>query len=629
MEKKTIAVLGMMCAGCAGTVERRLTAMDGIVSAAVNLPARTVLVEYDPQRVTPEDMKEVLGKAGYDMVIEEDRNVEQIERRAYSVLRRKVVVSWLLAVLTMAVGMGWINVGSTDTANLTMMISAMANMIFCGRQFYTSAWRQLLHATANMDTLVAMSTGISFLFSVFNTFWGDSYWETRGIGWHTYYDASVMIITFVLTGRLLEERAKRGTASAIRSLMELAPKTARLADGDNTTDVPLQALQRGDMIEVRAGEKVPVDGVVMSAYGVSDSGAACSEVTQIDESMISGEAEAVVKRQGDKVLAGTIVMKGTFRMRAEEVGAKTMLANMIRMVQEAQGSKAPVQRVVDRIAMIFVPAVFTVSVLTFVLWLAIGGTTMLPQAILSAVSVLVIACPCAMGLATPTALMVGIGEAARKNILIKDATALENMCRIDSMVIDKTGTVTQLTDNKEELKPWAHEAIKMLQDNGIEVYMMSGDKEENVARWAHQAGIRHWQSRVMPQDKENMVRQLQAKGNKVAMVGDGINDSQALAAADASIAMGKGTDVAMDVAQVTLMGTDLRRIPEAIELSKKTVGMIRQNLFWAFIYNVVCIPLAAGALYGVIDFQITPMWASALMAMSSVSVVLNSLRLKL
>lgn len=290
----------MMCAGCAGTVERRLTAMDGIVSAAVNLPARTVLVEYDPQRVTPEDMKEVLGKAGYDMVIEEDRNVEQIERRAYSVLRRKVVVSWLLAVLTMAVGMGWINVGSTDTANLTMMISAMANMIFCGRQFYTSAWRQLLHATANMDTLVAMSTGISFLFSVFNTFWGDSYWETRGIGWHTYYDASVMIITFVLTGRLLEERAKRGTASAIRSLMELAPKTARLADGDNTTDVPLQALQRGDMIEVRAGEKVPVDGVVMSAYGVSDSGAACSEVTQIDESMISGEAEAgeATGRQG-------------------------------------------------------------------------------------------------------------------------------------------------------------------------------------------------------------------------------------------------------------------------------------------------------------------------------------------
>lgn len=694
MEKKTIAVLGMMCAGCAGNVERKLRSLNGIGTANVNLPARTVLVEYDPERITPERMKEELGGIGYDMVIEEDRNVEAIERRAYTVLRRKVAVSWVLAALTMCICMGWISVGNRDTANQAMLLLAAANMLYCGGCFYTSAWRQLLHATANMDTLVAMSTGISFAFSVFNTFWGEQVWGARGIGWHTYYDAAVMIITFVLTGRLLEERAKRGTASAIRSLMGLAPKTAHLVDGDTVTDTPLSALQPGDIIEVRAGEKVPVDGTVIASKSDEDrvkrydysqeSNTALegnhtselrtqnSDLSKVDESMISGEPEPVKKEAGDKVLAGTIVRQGTFRFKAEEVGSKTMLANIIRMVQEAQGSKAPVQRVVDRIAMIFVPTVFAISVLTFVLWIAIGGTEMLPHAILSAVSVLVIACPCAMGLATPTALMVGIGKAAQKNILIKDATALENMRHIDAMVIDKTGTLTiplsqsdetrvhsgqsdesrekrydysreantDLEDNhtselcarnsdlKEVLKPHAREAIEMLQQTGIEVYMMSGDKEETAAHWAREVGIKHWRSRVMPQDKEDMVRQLQSEGHHVAMVGDGINDSQALAAADVSIAMGRGTDVAMDVAQVTLMGDDLRRIPEAITLSRKTVGMIRQNLFWAFIYNVVCIPLAAGALYGVLDFQITPMWASALMAMSSVSVVLNSLRLK-
>lgn len=630
MEKKTIAVLGMMCAGCAGNVECKLRSLDGIGTANVNLPARTVLVEYDPERITPEMMKDALSGIGYDMVIEDDRNVEEIERRAYTVLRRKVCVSWVLAALTMCICMDWIHIGGHDTANQVMMILAAANMLYCGRQFYTSAWRQLTHATANMDTLVAMSTGISFTFSVFNTFWGEQVWGARGIGWHTYYDAAVMIITFVLTGRLLEERAKRGTASAIRSLMGLAPKTAHLVDGGTVTDAPLSALQPGDIIEVRAGEKVPVDGVVIPTNG--DNATAQASDCKIDESMISGEPEPVAKKAGDKVLAGTIVREGTFRFKAEEVGSKTMLAHIIRMVQEAQGSKAPVQRVVDRIAMIFVPAVFAISVLTFVLWLVIGGTEMLPRAVLSAVSVLVIACPCAMGLATPTALMVGIGKAAQKNILIKDATALENMRHIDAMVIDKTGTLTipdNGSDKKEVLKPHAREAITMLQQAGIEVYMMSGDKEEAAAFWAGEVGIRHWRSRVMPQDKEDMVRQLQAEGHRVAMAGDGINDSQALAAADVSIAMGRGTDVAMDVAQVTLMGDDLRRIPEAITLSRKTVGMIRQNLFWAFIYNVVCIPLAAGALYGVMDFQITPMWASALMAMSSVSVVLNSLRLKI
>ncbi len=632
MEKKTIAILGMMCAGCSARVEQKLNALEGIQTASVNLPARTALVEYDPQQITLEQMKDELGKIGYDMVIEEDRNVEAIEHRAYTSLRNKVMASWLFALLVMAISMGWINIGTTDFANQTMLIISLLNLVYCGRQFYVTAWKQLIHGSANMDTLVALSTCISFLFSTFNTFWGEQVWGARGIEWHTYFDASVMIITFVLTGRLLEERAKNGTASAIRALMGLQPKTAHLVDNGTITEAPITVLQRGDTIEVRPGEAIPVDGTMLAAEGA-----------YIDESMITGEPVAVANKQGDKVLAGTIVKQGTFRFKATEVGQKTMLAHIIKMVQEAQGSKAPVQRVVDKIALIFVPAVVGISILTFLAWLLIGGSELLPQAVLSAVSVLVIACPCAMGLATPTALMVGIGKAAEKNILIKDATALEEIRKVNAMVVDKTGTLTEpnkdvdftKADNlsleeRETLKPHAHEAMTSLQQLGIEVYMCSGDKDEAARYWADKAGIPHYRSQVLPQDKENLVRQLQQEGKKVAMVGDGINDSQALAAADVSIAMGKGTDVAMEVAQVTLMGTDLRRIPDAISLSKRTVGMIRQNLFWAFIYNLVCIPLAAGLpyLFGS-HWQITPMWASALMAFSSVSVVLNSLRLKL
>ena len=618
MEKKTIAILGMMCAGCSARVEKRLNELDGIQTASVNLPARTALVEYDPKQISLEQMKDELVKIGYDMVIEEDRNVEAIERRAYLSLINKVIASWLFALLVMAISMGWINIGSRDMANQTMLIIALMNLVYCGRQFYATAWKQLIHGSANMDTLVALSTGISFLFSTFNTFWGDQVWGCRGIEWHTWFDASVMIITFVLTGRLMEERAKNGTASAIRALMGLQPKTAHLVDNGTVTDVPIAALQPGDTIEVRPGERIPVDGSVVG-----------DTVAYIDESMITGEPIAVGKHAGDKMLAGTIVKQGTTRFKAQEVGQKTMLAHIIKMVQEAQGSKAPVQRVVDRIALIFVPAVVAVSLVTLLLWLLIGGMSSLPQALLSAVSVLVIACPCAMGLATPTALMVGIGKAAQKNILIKDATALEEIRKVDALVIDKTGTLTQPNEAGEQLKPHAREAMEALQHEGIEVYMCSGDKDERAKAIAEEAGIPHYRSQVLPQDKEDLVRQLQREGRHVAMVGDGINDSQALAAADVSIAMGKGTDVAMEVAQVTLMGTDLRRIPDAISLSKRTVGMIHQNLFWAFIYNVVCIPLAAGLpyLFGA-QWQITPMWASALMAFSSVSVVLNSLRLK-
>lgn len=630
MEKKTIAVIGMACAGCAANVERRLNELNGISSAAVNFAARTALVEYDPKVITPQMMKEEIIKAGYDLVIDEDESVAVIERHAYSQLLRRMAASWVFAALTMGISMRWLNVGSTSAANQTMLIIALVNIAYCGRVFYVNAWRQLMHKTANMDTLVAMSTLISFLFSVFNTFWGDSFWGSRGIENHTYYDASVMIITFVLTGRVLEEHAKSSTASAIRALMGMAPKTARLVNGNTIDEVPIAALGSGDIIEVRAGEKVPVDGSITTGE------------TYIDESMITGEPTPAQRSEGDKVFAGTILKQGTIRFRAEATGDKTMLAQIIRMVQEAQGSKAPVQRVADKIARVFVPAVLCLSLITFILWYAVGGDSQLPRAVLSAVSVLVIACPCALGLATPTALMVGIGRAAHNNILIKDATALENMRNIDAIVIDKTGTLTipnkdvdftkadSLTlDQRETLKPGAREAMQMLHDEGVEVYMMSGDKEEAAKYWADKSGIIHWKSRVMPQDKEDMVRKLQAEGHHVAMVGDGINDTQALAAADVSIAMGKGTDIAIDVAQVTLMGTDLRRIAYAIKLSRQTVGMIHQNLFWAFIYNVVCIPLAAGLpyLFGA-HWQITPMWASALMAFSSISVVMNSLRLK-
>lgn len=629
MEKKILPVLGMACAGCSANVERKLKAMDGIKSVSVSLPGRTAMVEYDEKIVTPADMKREVDAAGFELIIDEETRVDTLEKNSYRLLLRRTALSWLFALLTMSVSMGWVSAGSPDASNQVLLIICIVNMIYCGRQFYLNAWRLLLHRSANMDTLVAMSTLMSFGFSVFNTFWGSSFWGSRGIEWHTYYDASVMIVTFVLTGRSLEERAKKSTASAIRSLMGLVPRMAHIVSNGDVVDVPLAAVSVGDVVEVRKGEKIPVDGTLIEGTGY------------VDESMISGEPLPVSKSPAARVLAGTIVSEGTLRFRAEQVGQHTMLANIIRMVQEAQGSKAPVQRLVDKVALVFVPCVLAVSVLTFVLWLLIGGESVLPQALLSAISVLVIACPCAMGLATPTALMVGIGKAAQCGILVKDATAVEQMCKVDALVIDKTGTLTIpnkdvdfksaeniALEDREQLKPHAVEAISMLKARGIEVWMMSGDKEEAAAYWAKKVGIDHWKSCCMPQDKEDIVRHLQLQGKTVAMVGDGINDSQALALADVSIAMARGTDVAMDVAQVTLMGDDLRRIADACRLSHNTVAMIRQNLFWAFVYNIICIPLAAGALrlFGV-DFQITPMWASALMAMSSVSVVTNSLRL--
>ena len=638
MEKRTLPVVGLACSACSANVEKKLNSLSGVKSASVNLLARTALVEYDATEISLEKMKSEVNAIGYDLVIESNRSAEAIERRELQLLKQSTLLSWVFAILCMCVSMGWLNLGGKTMNNQVALLLALANFVVCGRGFFVKSWQQLRHASANMDTLVALSTGIAFVFSAFNTFWGDAVWSVRGIEWHTYFDASVMIITFVLTGRLLEERAKSETAGSIRQLMGLAPKTARLVEAGEIRDVPIATIAVGDVLEVRAGDKVPVDGIVTQAESFMTEGGA-----YVDESMITGEPSPALKQKGARVLAGTVVSQGKFRFKAQQIGEQTALAQIIKMVQEAQGSKAPVQRVVDRVARVFVPAVALIALVTFLLWWLVGGNAALPQAILSAVAVLVIACPCAMGLATPTALMVAIGKAAQMNVLIKDAAALESLKTVNAMVIDKTGTLTIPNQNidftkadalplesRETLKPHAKEAMDELQNMGIEVYMMSGDKDEAARYWAQKAGINHYRSRVLPQDKENMVRQLQAEGKRVAMVGDGINDTQALALADVGIAMGRGTDVAMDAAQATLMGDDLRRLPQAIRLSRKTTSMIGQNLFWAFIYNVVCIPLAAGVphLFG-INFQITPMWASALMAFSSVSVVLNSLRLKL
>lgn len=634
--KQTLPVIGMACASCSAHVERKLNSLKGIRSASVSLVGRSVFVDYDPAQISLADMKCAVNDIGYDLVTEQDRSVDAIRRREYVVLRRRVLLSWILSAAVMCVSMRWVDMGGAAPANQVALLLALANMWACGRMFYVSAVRQLRHATANMDVLVALSTLVSFFFSVYNTFWGDALL--------TYFDSCGMIITFVLTGRLLEEKAKDGTAMSIRWLMGLAPKTAHVVsrDGENCTvdDVPVATISVGDVLEILPGERVPVDGEVIEAESFMTPDAA-----YVDESMITGEPTPVEKRRGARLLAGTIPSQGKLRMRARQVGEQTALAHIIRMVQEAEGSKAPVQCIVDKAARVFVPVVCIMSLLTFLVWLAAGGLSMLPRAVVCAVTVLVVACPCAMGLATPTALMVGIGKAAERHVLIKDATALERMCQVDVVVTDKTGTLTTANrqvdftqadhlplDERETLKPHVRKALQTLQSHSVEVWMMSGDKEEAVSYWADKAGIAHYQSGCTPQDKEALVRRLQAEGKCVAMIGDGVNDAQALALADVSVAMGNGTDVAMDVAQVTLMTDDLRALPYALHLSRKTVGMIWQNLFWAFVYNLVCVPLAAGVLwffYAEPPIQLTPVWGSALMAFSSVSVVLNSLRLRL
>ena len=880
MIKETFPVLDMSCAGCAMSVEKTVRGLPGVKSASVNLAANTLLVEYDPDKLTSTQIQAQVQSIGYRLIIPdeyvEERQAEA-QQKKYKQLKTKVIVAWIFAVPLMVIAMGFMH---WKPGNWIMLGLVLPIMFYSGRDFYIRAWRLLRKRTANMDTLVSLSTIVAFLFSLFNTLF-PSVLESRGIEVHVYYEAAGMILAFVLLGKLLEERAKNTTGSAIHSLMGLQPKTARILihpDAGGTTvsaacptaaaaaptaaiapaiaaptaaptaaaaaptaavaptiaaptaapttaepapttaaptaaaaapiaaptaaaaaptaaptaaaaaptaaaasasalnipilliekEVPVSQLQTGDLIVVRPGERVPVDGVVNEGF------------SYVDESMISGEPLPVEKKYGDKVLAGTINQHGSLTIKASQVGSGTVLAHIVRMVREAQGSKAPVQKIADKISAIFVPVVMVISVLTFVLWLLIGGSSHFPMALLAAVSVLVIACPCALGLATPTALMVGIGKGAQNHILIKDAFALENMGKVDCVVLDKTGTLTEgkpavetifwtkkptvtelsiflsaemksehplahalvehlLKDNiqpvtldhfesipgkgieftyagqayragnlqfvtaaparsaaagsaaaaparsaaagsaaavdpskvhfpvttpmqqsgevmrtanawqeagkgvifyanqaqilavaalTDPIKDTTPQALDLLRKMKIEVHMLTGDSAKTSASVASALGIQHIASGVLPQEKEDYIKGLQAQGKFVAMVGDGINDSQALARADVSIAMGKGTDIAMDVAMVTLTTPDLMLLPKAIDLSRRTVRIIRQNLFWAFIYNIIGIPIAAGILYPVNGLLLNPMWASAAMAFSSISVVLNSLRLR-
>ena len=729
-ETKVLPVLEMSCAVCAGNVESTVQALSGVEKASVNFAAGTLTVTYNPSVITLEVMQAAVQAAGYDLIVEAEDPVAMQEEKArmhYKILRRNTIGAWTLSIPLALLGMVFMHV---PFGNWIMMVLALAIMIFFGRSFYVNGVRHALKGKANMDTLVALSTSIAFLFSLFNTLC-PGFWLGKGLEPHVYYEASGVIIAFVLLGKLMEERAKNSTSSAIKGLMGLQPKTARLVTDGREEEVPISNLQVGNVVSVRPGEKIPVDGTLLQGN------------SSVDESMLSGEPIPVEKNAGDRVLAGTINQKGAFTMEATSVGGTTVLAQIVQMVQSAQGSKAPVQRIVDKISGIFVPVVVLLSFLTFVCWLVIGGESYFSYALLSAVSVLVIACPCALGLATPTALMVGMGKGAEQHILIKDAFALENLCKVNTVVLDKTGTLTEgvpvVTDSywisddniryldvlytaeqksehplasailcwleesgakvceaenfesltgrgvriqvegvtywvgsqglldifqagipekvrkqigqwqedgqsvvfygqetrllavlaiSDRIKPTSAEAVKELKKQGIEVHLLTGDGVRTAERVAATLDIGYYKAEVMPNDKEEYIISLQQQGKKVAMVGDGINDSQALARADVSIAMGKGTDIAMDVAMVTLITSDLLLLPGAIRLSKQTVRLIYQNLFWAFIYNVIGIPLAAGVLFPINGLLLNPMLASAAMAFSSVSVVLNSLRLK-
>ena len=729
-ETKVLPVLEMSCAVCAGNVESTVQALSGVEKASVTFAAGTLTVTYNPSVITLEVMQAAVQAAGYDLIVEAEDPVAMQEEKArmhYKILRRNTIGAWTLSIPLALLGMVFMHV---PFGNWIMMVLALAIMIFFGRSFYVNGVRHALKGKANMDTLVALSTSIAFLFSLFNTLC-PGFWLGKGLEPHVYYEASGVIIAFVLLGKLMEERAKNSTSSAIKGLMGLQPKTARLVTDGREEEVPISNLQVGNVVSVRPGEKIPVDGTLLQGS------------SSVDESMLSGEPIPVEKNAGDRVLAGTINQKGAFTMEVTSVGGTTVLAQIVQMVQSAQGSKAPVQRIVDKISGIFVPVVVLLSFLTFVCWLVIGGESYFSYALLSAVSVLVIACPCALGLATPTALMVGMGKGAEQHILIKDAFALENLCKVDTVVLDKTGTLTEgvpvVTDSywisddniryldvlytaeqksehplasailcwleesgakvceaenfesltgrgvriqvegvtywvgsqglldifqagipekvrkqigqwqedgqsvvfygqetrllavlaiSDRIKPTSAEAVKELKKQGIEVHLLTGDGVRTAERVAATLDIGYYKAEVMPNDKEEYIISLQQQGKKVAMVGDGINDSQALARADVSIAMGKGTDIAMDVAMVTLITSDLLLLPGAIRLSKQTVRLIYQNLFWAFIYNVIGIPLAAGVLFPINGLLLNPMLASAAMAFSSVSVVLNSLRLK-
>ena len=730
--KETFPVLEMTCASCAISVESMLRSADGVKDAGVNFANQDAWVEYDPAIATPQVLQNTVRSIGYDLVIEKENKQEikeEAQQKQYIAIRKRFIWSAVLSLPVLVIGMFFMDI---PNANRIMMTLSAPVLFYFGRSFFINAWKQARHGKANMDTLVALSTGVAWLFSFFNTVYPD-FWHRRGIHPHVYYEAAAVVIAFISLGKLLEEKAKSNTSSAIKKLMGLQPKTVTLfIDENQTKEIPISQVKINDVLLVKPGDKIPVDGSVTAGDSF------------VDESMISGEPIPVQKKTTDKVFAGTINQKGSFRFRAEKVGGETLLAQIIRMVQEAQGSKAPVQKLVDKIAGIFVPVVIGISILTFITWMILGGENAFTHALLTAVTVLVIACPCALGLATPTAIMVGVGKGAENNILIKDAESLELAHKVNAVVLDKTGTITEgkpeVTDllfvseqdialsssvllaieqqsehplaeavvrklkednitalpipkiesitgkgvlahynNRswlvgntalindhgikipaetalkisalqqqaktvilfasvndilaiiavaDRIKASSKEAVKKLQHAGIAVYMLTGDNKQTAAAIAKEVGLDNYKAEVLPSDKAAFIQQLQKEGKTVAMVGDGINDSHALAQADVSIAMGKGSDIAMDVAKMTLITSDLNSIPAALRLSKLTVNAIRQNLFWAFIYNLIGIPIAAGVLYPVNGFLLDPMIAGAAMALSSVSVVGNSLRLK-
>ena len=726
--KNTYPVLGMSCASCAARVDKTLNGLPGVYQATVNYATAVAQVEYNPEVCSDATLQSAVQDAGYDLLVNTGEDVankaEEIRLTRYRKIKRRTVAALLLSLPIMVISMFFEDISSLK---YVLWILATPVVFGLGREFYINAWRQLKHGTSNMDSLVAVSTGIAYTFSVFNLLFPD-FWLSRGIEPHIYFEAASVIIAFILLGRLLEERAKQNTSTAIKKLIGLQPKTVTIIVDSDERTVPITAVQKGDTILVKPGERIAVDGMVVTGE------------SYVDESMLNGEPVPLHKQSGEKVFAGTINQKGTFRFIADKIGSDTMLAQIIRMVQDAQGSKVPVQKLVDRIARFFVPAIISISIIAFVAWIFLAPTNGFTNGLLAMVTVLIIACPCALGLATPTAIMVGIGKGAEKGILIKDAQSLEIAQKIDTIILDKTGTITAghpvvveslwengfehtrkilysleklsehplsdavvktlqnekeisidkfenvpgkgvkgmvgsqtyyvgnlslLNDNHitiashlqelankwtqkaktlvwfadstqaiaaialtDEIKQTSAEAISQLQKMGVEVYMLTGDNAISAQAISRKVGINHYKAGVLPNEKAQFIKELQANGKTVGMVGDGINDSAALAQADLSIAMGQGSDIAVDTAMATILSSDLLKIPETIRLSQLTIKTIYQNLFWAFIYNLIGIPIAAGIFYSVNGFLLNPMWASAAMAFSSVSVVLNSLRLK-
>jgi len=726
--KNTYPVLGMSCASCAARVDKTLNGLPGVYQATVNYATAVAQVEYNPEVCSDATLQSAVQDAGYDLLVDTGEDAadkaEEIRLTRYRKIKRRTVAALLLSLPIMVISMFFEDISSLK---YVLWILATPVVFGLGREFYINAWRQLKHGTSNMDTLVAVSTGIAYTFSVFNLLFPD-FWLSRGIEPHIYFEAASVIIAFILLGRLLEERAKQNTSTAIKKLIGLQPKTVTIIVDSDKCTVPITAVQKGDTILVKPGERIAVDGMVVTGE------------SYVDESMLNGEPVPLHKQSGEKVFAGTINQKGTFRFIADKIGSDTMLAQIIRMVQDAQGSKAPVQKLVDRIARFFVPAIISISIIAFVAWIFLAPTNGFTNGLLAMVTVLIIACPCALGLATPTAIMVGIGKGAEKGILIKDAQSLEVAPKIDTIILDKTGTITAghpivveslwengfehsrkilysleklsehplsdavvntlqnekeisidkfenvpgkgvkgivgsqtyyvgnlslLNDNHitiashlqelankwtqeaktlvwfadstqaiaaialtDEIKQTSAQAISQLQEMGVEVHMLTGDNAISAQAISRKVGINHYKAGVLPNEKAQFIKELQANGKKVGMVGDGINDSAALAQADLSIAMGQGSDIAVDTAMATILSSDLLKIPETIRLSQLTIKTIYQNLFWAFIYNLIGIPIAAGIFYSVNGFLLNPMWASAAMAFSSVSVVLNSLRLK-